>query len=51
MSGPEYYTQLLFTAIRFDQNGYNRLYFAKPASKILAVVACSAILTYVTLVS
>lgn len=50
-SGPEYYAQLLFTAIRFDQNGYNRLYFAKPASKILAVVACSAILTYVTLVS
>lgn len=50
-SGPEYYTKLLFTAVRFDQNGYNRLYFAKPASKILAVVACSAILTYVTLVS
>lgn len=50
-SGPVYNTKLLFTPTSLDENGYNRLYFAKPASKILAVVACSAILTYVTLAS
>lgn len=41
-SGPEYYTKLLFTAVRFDRNGYNRLYFAKPASKN---IGCGSLLS------